>query len=681
MSRIKQFFQAQTGRGFLWLVVLFAFGVAVYYALPAEPDWRHLAALCVLLGLLTFWPGGRHRLRWGLLLMPVLGAAWACAYTAFHQPTMLRNELTPRPVSGVVRDIERVEKGVRLTLEQVSIRGLDAEKTPQRIRLSVRLKPDSALALPHIGDRVDMLAGLLPPMGAALPGGFDFARYFYFRDIGAVGYGLPPWKITEPAKQTGFAQWRLDLTERIITTLGPARGPIAAGLITGEDRAIRDADFDALRASNLYHIIAISGGHMVVIAGVIFVGLRLLLLLLPFGLRPQAKSIAAAVTLGMVTLYLFVTGLPISAVRAYVMIALVLIAVMLRRDVDAMRSLMLTVLIMLLVDPSDLLEPGFQLSFMATLGIIALAEKLWLKNDVDNRWRRIAGIFVGSILVSFVAEAAVSLLVARMFNNFALYGVLANALATPLVAFALMPAVALYFLLLPLGLESAALWLMDYGIRAMMWIAQTVSALPHAQMFLPSPPDWGMACGIMGLLFLCLVRGRVRWLGLLGLLAGWASVLTVSLPDLLVGANARQIALRSEQGYVLVLGKPQSLIPELWANGLGYKELPLLRPGVTDAWRCDRFGCIATVRGDRIAFPHSPEAAIEDCPKSKLMLTTLRGIGCKGWVIGPYALNSTGVQAFWWEADGYVRYENSAQWQGQRPWSTHRVSEGTGRGQ
>lgn len=670
MSRIKQFAGDQAGRGFLWLVLLFALGIALYYASPVEPDWRYLLALCAALTMLTLRPRGRHRWRWGLLLIPVLGATWACSYTALHHPVMLKRELTPRPVTGIVRDIERVEKGLRFTLDEVTIRGVEPAATPKRVRLSVRLKPDNTLVLPQIGDRVDMLAGLLPPMGAALPGGFDFARYFYFRDIGAVGYGLPPWKILEPAKQTGFAQWRLELTENIITALGPERGPIAAGLITGEDRAIRENDFNSLRASNLYHIIAISGGHMVVIAGVIFVGLRLLFLFLPFGLRPQAKSIAAAVTLIMVTLYLFVTGMPISAVRAYVMIALVLIAVILRRDADAMRSLMLAGLIMLLFDPSDLLEPGFQLSFIATLAIVALAEGLWLRNNVDSRWRKLLGIVSASILISLVAEGAVSLLVARMFNNFALYGVLANALATPLVAFALMPTVALFFVLLPFGAHGAALWLMDYGIRALMWIARLVSDLPHAQMFLPSPPDWGMAFGILGLLFLCLVRGRIRWIGLMGLVIGWVSVFTITPPQLLVGTNAKQIALQTENGYALVRGRPDSLIPELWANGLGMKTLPVLKPGHSHVWRCDRFGCLAKVNGDYISFPHSAEAAVEDCSHVKLMITTLRGVDCEdSWVIGPYTLSRTGAQTFWWQEDGYVRHENSAKWQGQRPWS------------
>lgn len=669
MSRIKQFMAAQTGRGFLWRVALFALGIALYYMLPIEPVWWQLLILSIFLGMLTFWPGGRHRTRWALLFIPMLGATWACAYTAMHQPTMLRNELSPRPVTGIVRDIERVEKGVRITLDEVTIRGV--ESPPERVRLSVRLKPDSTLALPHIDDRIDLLAGLLPPMGAALPGGFDFARYFYFRDIGAVGYGLPPWKIIAPATQSGFAQWRLDLTERIIARLGPERGPIAAGLITGEDRAIRDADFEALRASNLYHIIAISGGHMVVIAGVIFVGLRLLFLFLPFGQRPQAKSFAAAITLVMVTLYLFVTGLPISAVRAYVMIALVLIAVILRRDANAMRSLFLAALIMLLFDPSDLLEPGFQLSFMATLGIVAFVEIFWFSGHERSRTRRAFELLLGMVLISLVAETAVSLLVARSFNNFAAYGVLANAIATPLVSFLLMPAVAVFFLLLPFGLESAALWVLDHGIIALMAIAREVSSWPRAQMFVPSPPDWGLALGILGLLFLCVVRGRIRWVGLACLAIGWLSVFSVSSPDLLVGTNAKQIAIRTDHGYALLRGRPDSLVPELWANGLGYKTLPVVKHNTTDQWRCDRFGCLAHTHGQYISFPHSADAAVQDCGHVKLMLTTLQGINCDGWVLGPYTLARTGVQAFWWKKDGYVRHENSAQWQGQRPWSAN----------
>lgn len=672
MSSINAMLRAQAGRGFLWLVLLYAAGMALYYLLPSEPRLPPLLYLCAVLALLAAlhrrWCKG-----WALLLVPTIGLSWACGYTALQQPVMLRQEISPRPLSGVVQEIERVEKGVRFTLAGVEVRGLAAEKTPHRVRLSLRLKPESNLALPHIGDRVSLLAGLLPPMGAAMPGGFDFARYFYFRDIGAVGYGLPPWKVEQQAASSTwrarFEQWRLELTENIIRTLGPQNGPIAAGLITGEDRAIRDADFQALKAANLYHIIAISGGHMVVIAGVIFISLRMLLLGVPgLGFRPRTKSVAAAMTLLMVTLYLFVTGLPISAVRAYVMIALVLLAVLLRRDVDALRSLFLAAFIMLVIDPSDLLEPGFQLSFVATLAIMALVELRWLRprlHDQPSLPASTVRVMAAAILIALVAEVATSLFVARMFNTLAPYGVLANAMATPLVGLVIMPMVALYFVLLPFGLDSIALLGMEIGIRAMLWIARSIATMPHAQFFLPSPPAWGILAFIMGLLMLCMLRGRVRYAGA-GLMAlGWASILTVQLPLVLVGTQAKQIALKTPEGYALVRGRADSLVPQLWANALGVSALPMLKPG-TPAWRCDRLGCVAYIEKQAIAFPQDAVALIEDCARADWVVSMLRTRGCDAPMVGSYSLSHHGVHAYFSQG-----WQTSADWQGVRPWSVN----------
>ncbi|PZP85350.1 MAG: hypothetical protein DI582_06185 [Azospirillum brasilense] len=672
MSRINARVAVPRGYGLIWGTGLFALGIALYFLLSAEPPLVWLWCMVAVLLLFSCWPWrGRVRWRplWALLIWPCLGVTWAATSTALHTPTMLRYELSPRPVQGVVRDMERTENGVRLTLGAPEIRGLAPEDTPAQVRLSVRLSPTKPLAMPQIGDEVSLLAGLLPPMGAATPGGFDFARYFYFRNIGAVGYGLPPWKIVRPAEQTGFAQWRVALTERIIAQLGPQRGPIAAGLITGEDRAIREADFDALKASNLYHIIAISGGHMVVIAGVVFVGLRLLLLLAPrsFGLRPEAKAIAAAMTLLVVTAYLFVTGMPISAVRAYVMIALVLLAILLRREADTLRSLFLAALIMLVLDPSDLMEPGFQLSFVATLGIVALAQARWLnpRHEVSLAGRA-ARALAGLLLIAVVAEGATALLVASMFNTFAPYGVLANAIATPLVALLLMPAVALFFVLLPFGLEGVALVVLDYGIMAMLALAHHIAALPHAQLFVPGPPRWGLAAGLAGLALLCLLRGRTRWLGLAGLVLGWASMLSVQPPVLLVGSQAKQIALATPEGYRLVRGRPDSLVPQLWANALGMRELPVLKPG-TDAWRCDRFGCVATVEDARIAFPQDALAAMQDCARADWVISNYRLRDCARPMTSGYALERLGSHAFWMR-NGTLWHENSADWQGNRPW-------------
>jgi competence protein ComEC len=286
MERIQSWWEAERPRHFLWLPVCFAIGIGIYWGLPTEPlSWvlPSLSALALVAAILLCkraWP-----VMLALLLV-TLGATWTDTITHRHQPVILHESLTPRPVTGIVRDVERTEHGVRIILDHVTVTDLPPEQTPTQVRLSVRLKKDSDVVPPAIGDHIEMMAGMMSPMGPALPHGFDFSRFFYFRDLGAVGYGLPPWHATEPTQnqtiEDAFMNWRLGVTEDIIKTLGTGVGGVAAGLVTGDARAISEADFNSLRASNLYHIIAISGEHMVVIAGVIFVTLRVLgLLLLP----------------------------------------------------------------------------------------------------------------------------------------------------------------------------------------------------------------------------------------------------------------------------------------------------------------------------------------------------------------------------------------------------------------
>lgn len=657
--------------------MLFPLGIALYFALYFEPRWEWMLAmvLCIAAAGAGSWRRGHWRLPIGAVLLVALGAGWASVYTAMQENTVLTRSLTPRPVSGLVRDVERTENGLRITLEQVAIRGVDAEKTPERIRLSLRLKQGAVVAFPRVGSKVELLAGLLPPMGPAMPHGFDFARYFFFRGIGAVGYGLPPWTIVAEPAESGmaerFANWRIGLTEAIIAQLGPRNGPIAAGLITGEDKAIQEADYEALKAANLYHIIAISGGHMVVISGVVFLLMRWLTLCLPGGwrYRPEMKSLAAAATLLLVTGYLFVTGMPPSAVRAYVMIALVLLAVILRRQVDPMRSLVLAALIMLAFDPSDLFEPGFQLSFVATLAIVALVERMFFRPHPEQKLAgRIARVVAASVLISLVAEAATAPLVAAQFNQFAAYGVLANLVATPLVSLLLMPVVALYFLLLPFGLEHGALAALGKGIDALLWIAHRVAALPDAQRFVPSLPGWGVTLFVLGLLWFCIWQHRPRWLGVPVMLAGLLSVFLVPLPDLLVGQEVKQIALRTPDGYVLARGRSDSMVPRLWANALGEKELPRAPRSGSD-WRCDKQGCVAMLGEKRIAFPASGMALAEDCRRADLLITPLRRVRCEHrGVVDGWDLWRGGTQALWLE-NGRLRRETSADWQGERPWS------------
>ncbi len=677
---VQEWWASERTRHFLWVPACFAAGIALYYAWPNEPAPYVFPLLmaCAFAGAMLF---RREALPlWLALSLVFAGASWANIRTLNHQPTMLGEALSPRPVIGVVKDIERTERGVRLLLNHVTVDGLPNVKTPEQIRLSVKFKKGAEFELPRIGDAIHIRAGLMPAMGPALPNGFDFARYFYFREIGAIGYGLPPWQVlakdNSPTIKNHFWTWRANLTDRIIRTLGLETGGIAAGLITGDGRAISEADFSALRASNLYHIIAISGEHMVIIAGVIFVSLRLLLLALPkrFALRPQGKSVAAFFSLILVTIYIFVTGLPISAVRAYVMIVLVLLAVIFRRHVDPMRSLAIAALLILIYDPASLMEPGFQLSFAATMAIIALVESRMLRQPpaIERGRVRRALHFIGTLLlVSVVAEAATTPLAISMFNNASFYGVFANSLATPLVSLFLMPMVALFFMLLPFGAEGLALTLLHHGITALLALARWVASFPHAQIFLPSPPSFGLALFALGLLWVCLWQRRVRWLGVVMGAVGVATIFTVHSPDMLVGGGLKQIAFRGDAGYVLARGRPNSMVPEMWANGMGYKELAKAEE---PEWVCDEGkNCVASVRGVSVAFPKDPSIFAAQCGHANILFTRIEHGECAPTtLITAEQLSGSSVTALWLD-EGVIHRETSADWQGTRPWSVRAV--------
>ena len=683
MTKLEQWWQSERRRQFLWLPVVFGIGIGIYYGLPVEPPLYLLPILwlAALAGTILL----RHRARVPMLalLLIISGATWSQIRTAWNPEQVLHESLGVRPVIGTVNDIVRTEHGLRFTLGDVRIDELPAEETPKQIRLSVRLKAGAPEApLPNIGDSIGMRAGLLPPMGPALPHGFDFARYFYFRDLGGVGYGLPPWVVIAPKADTGltarFMNWRLGLTEDIIKTLGTGPGGVAAGLITGDARAITQKDFDDLRASNLYHIIAISGEHMVVIAGVIFVMLRLTsLLILPrrVSLRPQAKTVAACITLALVSIYLCITGLPISAVRAYVMIFLVLLAVILRRQVEPMRSLAITAFVMLVIDPANLLDPGFELSFAATLALISLFEVSVLRKDVPDGMRlyKYARFFAAMILVSVVAEIATLPIVISQFNNVAPYGVFANMLATPVMSFYLMPTVALYFILLPFGLSHIALWLMKWGVIALLGIGRWVASFPHAQLFAPALPGWGVALFALGLCWICFWQTRTRRYGAIAMVLGYATILLHNPPDMLIGSGIKQLALKTPEGYGLARGRATSMVPNLWANGLGYTSF---EKADEPAWRCDRAGCIAQVRNHIVAVPADASALLEDCTHADIILAKFKA-SCPGHVhiIDVQTLEENNVTALWFGRSGHVRIESSNDWQGTRPWSAHPVEE------
>ena len=280
--------EAEQDRWFLWVPVLLGLGVVGYFTLANEPLLSvALIPVAVALVLNVVWRTGIAAILVGGGLLAVsLGFGLAKLRTELVRSPVLERQYGLVDVSGFVELVEpRPNRGQRLTIRVVTLGALVPEKRPYRIRVR------TMVALPGLkpGDGVRLKATLAPPAIPSLPGDYDFARAAWFNKLGGVGFALAK-PVLDPdlgAPPLWLQFWatiekvRWSINRRITAAMPSETGEIAKGLITGERGGITQATNDAYRDSGLFHILSISGLHMVIMAGAIFWLLRFCLALWP----------------------------------------------------------------------------------------------------------------------------------------------------------------------------------------------------------------------------------------------------------------------------------------------------------------------------------------------------------------------------------------------------------------
>lgn len=594
--------EAQADRWTLWTPVALGCGCAVYFGLAREPQaWLAWALLPVVAGLLI-------ALRWSAWRATTMALALgACAVGGFAV-AKLRTEAVKAPVAQagarpqtieawVVDIAQPGESGQRLLLAPVRVGDWPAEATP--IRSRVTLRPD--MALPRPGEAIRLLAIVNPPPPPASPGSYDFARDAYFESVGAVGLALREPEVVTPAAE---APWRLrvtmavnaarwSLTEKIVAALGPETGGLAAAMTTGHEAFIPREQVDNLRAAGLAHIISISGLHMAIVGGFAFAAARLAVAAWPWlALRVPGKKVAALVGLAAVGGYLLLSGAPPPAERAAITASVAFAAILADRQAISLHALALAAMGVLLLQPEAVTEPGFQMSFAATAALVALAE-IWPQpvKEIEVPWpiRLAQGAVtwtLASIAVSFVAGLATGPFAIQHFNRVSTWGLFANLAVAPISSFLMMPGLALGAALTPLGLGQAPLEVAGWSIGLMNRIAALAAGAPAAQIVVPSAPDWVLPVSFLGLLFVCLWKGPLRWAGLpLALAIFWAP--RPPAPDVWISADGAAVAVRDGHDAVLLRPDVKLFGAELWSRRRG------LTPLISEVERDKRFACDA----------------------------------------------------------------------------------------
>ncbi|MDC7985735.1 ComEC/Rec2 family competence protein, partial [Rhodoplanes sp. TEM] len=518
------------GRLFPWLPVGVAAGVILYFAAETEPaPWAAAAAVAGALGLVI---ATRRR-------GAVFAAIGLAAVAAGFCTATLRGRLVDAPVlrqpafgaklAGFVEKREEREKSDRIVLRVLSYeapRGgaVVAGARPERVRVAVRKG-----TAPPVGAHVALTARLSPPLAPLRPGGYDFSRDLYFHGIGASGFALgavrpqPAPVAPDPGLRAAAAidDFREAIDERIRAALPGDAGAIASALITGKRDAISTPVNEAMYVSSLAHVLSISGYHMAVVAGVVFVVLRAGLALVPgLALRRPVKKWAAGAALAAAAFYLVLSGAEVATQRAFVMTAIVLAGVMLDRRALTQRTLAVAALAVMLLTPEAVVHPSFQMSFAATLALVAVYERglPWFAARPRSALAARLALWgareiVALVIASLVAGVATTIFAAYHFHRLAPYGVLANLAAMPVVSGFVMPLGLLALALLPFGFDGPLWRLMGTGIDWMTAVAQWVAALPGAVGRVPAFGVDALLVATAGLIVLALLRTPLRWSG------------------------------------------------------------------------------------------------------------------------------------------------------------------------
>ncbi len=673
---------AEQERWALWLPPALGAGIGIYFALPFEP------ALWAALGVLAIGSGAgvvaarSDRARWragfALLAALLIGFGVAKLRTERVAAPVLTHKTAPVGIDGRVEFAQSHGKGVRAVITLAHVDRLPAARTPQRVRVSVR----SGGAALEPGKWVHLTAVLMPPPPPASPGDYDFGRAAYFMRLGAVGYAYGKAHPISPLRADTFAgridtaieHLRWQMSAHIRSVIPGSTGAIASALITGDRGGIAEDDEQALRDSGLAHVLAIAGLHMALVGLGLFWAVRALLALFPvIALNYPIKKWAAVAALASAGFYLVISGASAASTRAFIMLAMMLIAILFDRPALSMRALGLAAIIILLMRPESLLEPGFQMSFAAVAGLIAVAE--WERTRVRDYAPRLFGnvrrYMRGIAMTSFIGSVATMPYAAYHFDRATHYAVLGNLGAMPIMGFVTMPAAAASVLLMPFGLDRVALHAMAWGIDAMLAVGRWVSQLPGAVSIVPAWPVSALVLISLGGLWLVIWRTRWRWFGFAPVGLGLVLIFTSTPPDILVARDGETVAVRIGGKLAFLRAPKDEYSAASWLKRDGdarpsEKAIAKRQAGVA----CDYFGCRARAKGFTVSAISHFGAFAEDCASSDIVISAIpTRYWCKGpkLVIDRFDVWRNGAYALW--LGETIRTETAQGIRGERPWS------------
>jgi competence protein ComEC len=339
----------------------------------------------------------------------------------------------------------------------------------------IYIQKDSTRPALDYGSRIVFNKTLQPIQNAGNPGGFDYKRYAAFQGL----YYQVFLKEDEYAIQEGFygsvirqtvyttRNWILNVFKKYIP--GKAEAGLAEALLAGYKDDLDKDLVEQYASTGVVHIIAISGMHL----AIIYAGL--VLLLKPISKRKYGKLVTAIVIIFALWFFSFLTGAAPSITRAALMFTVIVIGNNFNRKIEGYNSLCFAAFILLAINPYNLWNVGFQLSFAALLSIFMFGKAIsnlysFSNKFLQNVWQLIA--------VTLAAQIITLPVVIYHFHQFPVYFLLANLLAIPLSTFILYGLLLLLAISFIAPLANVVGWVLHYAILLMNMLIGWIAGLP-----------------------------------------------------------------------------------------------------------------------------------------------------------------------------------------------------------
>ena len=566
-----------------WSSVLIGIGVLIYFQINIQISLLttfFLIILFFLLSLATYlyakWKPLFICITASLLLL--VGYSSILFRVHYVRSPKIHQKYEKIWIEGMVDTLEERETTKRLILTDLTIKKIPKTETPKKIRINTKTTVTSII----VGDKVAFYGTLIPPPHEVIPDGFDFARFAYFKRIGAIGYTVSQIKILKKRESTYgnfIRRIRLSILEAIQKKVSQPSAGIAIALLVGDTTKIPQKEFEEIRTAGISHLLAISGMHITLVAGIFFFFIRFLLSRIQYiALRIDIKKIAAFIALLVTLFYLLIADAPVSAQRAFFMTAFVLIGVIIDRTIKPLRTISIAAIIILIMMPEAILSPSLQMSFSACLGLICgfniIQKKVSHLINVKNRYfNKFLKYTISIMLATILATLSTTPFIAYHSIDFSTYSLISNLLIIPINDLIVMPCGILGVILMPIHAELLGFKPMELGIKAILFITKYINHLPEASIRMSKITDLSMFLFTTFGLLLILLKTNIKYIAFIFLGAAIYFSWIYKTPDILISQTGDTVAIKNgKEMYFLYSSQGERYTKKVWSKEFDIKD-------------------------------------------------------------------------------------------------------------